>query len=137
MNSGMPPVVHVIVAVNIFNIHVVVVIPADWPSGIVSKPIAAVLEAVIPADKLRAAHAERVVVAETGAIVVVRDAPIVVAIIPVAMVSVVPVAAVAVVVGNCLWLLTLRLRLALLLLGALRLSLVLRLLGVLRLRLAL
>jgi len=120
----MPQVEHVIDAINVFDIKVVVVVPAYWPSFIEPEPIAAVLEAVIPADHLGMPHVERVAPTEMGTVTGVRNAAIVAA---------------ATVVSNGLWpLLVLRLLgalrlLALPLLGALRL----RLLGALRLRLAL
>ena len=108
----MPQVEHIIDAINVFDIKVVVVVPAYWPSFIEPEPIAAVLEAVIPFDHLGTPHVERVATAEMGTVTGVRNAAIVA----------------ATVVSNGLWpLLVLRL------LGALRL-LALRLLGALRLR---
>ena len=113
----MPQVEHIIDAINVFDIKVVVVVPVYWPSFIEPEPIAAVLEAVIPADHLGMPHVERVAPTEMGTVTGVRNAAIVAA---------------ATVVSNGLWpLLVLRL------LGALRLRLALRLLGALRLRLAL
>jgi hypothetical protein len=151
--AGMPYVEHIIGAINVFDITVVVVVPANWPSLIVSEPIAAVLEAVIPADHLGTPHVEGVVVTEVRTVADVRNAAIMVAVVPVATVAVI-----ATVVGSGLsllpsgllrlllalglrmalrLLLALGLCLALRLLLALRLILVLRLLGVLWLRLAL
>jgi len=125
----MPHVEHIIDAINVFDITVVVVVPAGWPSLIVSEPIAAVLEAVIPAYHLGTAHVERVATAEMGTVMVVRNAAIMPA---------------ATVVSNRLLpllalhlLCALRLRLALCLLCALWLRLALCLLGALWLRLAL
>jgi len=127
--AGMPQVEHIIDAINVFDIKVVVVVPVYWPSFIEPEPIAAVLEAVIPADHLGMPHVERVAPTEMGTVTGVRNAAIVAA---------------ATVVSNGLWPLlvlrllgALRLRLALRLLGALRLRLALRLLGALWLRLAL
>jgi hypothetical protein len=120
--AGMPQVEHIIDAINVFDIKVVVVVPAYWPSFIEPEPIAAVLEAVIPFDHLGTPHVERVAPTEMGTVIGVRNAAIVA----------------ATVVSNGLWpLLVLRLLgalrlLVLRLLGALRL-LVLRLLGALRL----
>ena len=112
--AGMPQVEHIIDAINVFDIKVVVVVPAYWPSFIEPEPIAAVLEAVIPADHLGTPHVERVAPTEMGTVTGVRNAAIVAA---------------ATVVSNGLWpLLVLRL------LGALWL-LALRLLGALWLRL--
>jgi len=109
----MPQVEHIIDAINVFDIKVVVVVPAYWPSFIEPEPIAAVLEAVIPFDHLGMPHVERVAPTEMGTVTGVRNAAIVAA---------------APVGSNGLWpLLVLRL------LGALRL-LALRLLGALRLR---
>ena len=111
--AGMPQVEHIIDAINVFDIKVVVVVPAYWPSFIEPEPIAAVLEAVIPFDHLGTPHVERVAPTEMGTVTGVRNAAIVAA---------------APVGSNGLWpLLVLRL------LGALRL-LALRLLGALRLR---
>lgn len=136
--AGMPHVEHIIDAINVFDIKVVVVVPAGWPPFIEPEPIAAVLEAVIPVDHLGTHHVERVAMTEMGTVMVVRNAAIMVAV-------------VATVVCNGLWLLlVLRLLcalwlLALGLLRALRLLafcllgvlwlLALRLLGALRLRL--
>jgi len=134
----MPHVEHIIDAINVFDIKVVVVVPAYRPSFIEPEPIAAVLEAVIPADHLGTHHVERVAMTEMGTVTVVRNAAIMVAV-------------VATVVSNGLWLLLVLpllcalwllalglLRalwlLAFCLLGALWL-LALRLLGALRLRL--
>jgi len=134
----MPHVEHIIDAINVFDIKVVVVVPAYRPSFIEPEPIAPVLEAVIPVYHLGTHHAERVAMTEMGTVTVVRNAAIMVAV-------------VATVVSNGLWLLlvlpllcalwllalgllrALRL-LAFCLLGALWL-LALRLLGALRLRL--
>ena len=105
VNAGMPPVVHIIVAISVFNINVVVVVPAYWPCFIVPERIAAVLEAVIPADHLGPPHVEGVVMAEMGTVIDVRNAAILAAV-------------VAAVGSNGLWLLPSGL---LSLLGALRL----------------
>ena len=123
----MPHVEHIIDAINVFDIKVVVVVPAYRPSFIEPEPIAPVLEAVIPVYHLGTHHAERVAMTEMGTVMVVRNAAIMVAF-------------VATVVSNGLWLL-----LVLRLLRALRLlafcllgALWLRFLGVLlRLRLVL
>ena len=97
--AGMPQVEHIIDAINVFDIKVVVVVPAFWPSFIEPEPIAAVLKAVIPLDHLGMPHVERVAPTEVGTVTVVRNAAIVAA---------------ATVVSNGLWVL-----LALRLLGAL------------------
>ena len=86
----MPQVEHIIDAINVFDITVVVVVPAYWPCFIEPEPIAAVLEAVIPADHLGMPHVERVAPTEMGTVTGVRNAPIVAA---------------ATVVGNGLWVL--------------------------------
>jgi hypothetical protein len=75
----MPPVIHIIVAISVLNINVVVVVPACWPFCIVTERIAAVLEAVIPADHPGMPHVERVVPTEMGTVIGVRDAAIVAA----------------------------------------------------------
>jgi len=122
--AGMPQVEHIIDAINVFDIKVVVVVPAYWPSFIEPEPIAAVPETVIPFDHLGTPHVERVAPTKMGTVTGVRNAAIVAA---------------APVGSNGLWpLLVLRLLgalrlLALPLLGALWL-LALRLLGALRLR---
>ena len=72
----MPQVEHIIDAINVFDITVVVVVPAYWPFLIVAERIAAVLEAVIPADHLGMPHVERVVMTEMGTVMVVRNAAI-------------------------------------------------------------
>jgi len=77
----MPRVVQEIGAPNVFNINVVGVVPAWWPWFIESEPIAAVLEAVIPADKPGTAHAEPVVTTKMGTVTVVRNAAIMVAVV--------------------------------------------------------
>jgi len=72
----MPQVEHIIDAINVFDIKVVVVVPAYWPSFVEPEPIAAVLEAVIPADHPGMPHVERVVPTEMGTVTVVRNAAI-------------------------------------------------------------
>jgi hypothetical protein len=129
VNPGMHQVVHVIATPLVRDINVVVVAPTDWPSLVVAEPIAAVLEAVIPADHLGTPHVEVVVMTEIGTVMVVRDAAIMVAIVPVPTVAVV-----AAVVGDGLGLLPCG---PLRLLGALWLCLALRLLRPLWLRLVL
>ena len=74
--AGMPQVEHIIDAINVFDIKVVVVFPAYWPSFIEPEPIAAVLEAVIPADHLGTPHVERVAPTEMGTVTGVRNAAI-------------------------------------------------------------
>ncbi len=118
-NAGMPQVVQIIGAPNVDDINLVVVVPAQWPSYIEPEPIAAVLEALIPAYHRGTDHVERVVMTEMGTVMVVRNAAIMVAV-------------VATVVSNGLWLLV-----VLRLLYALWLLLVLRLLCLLRLLLVL
>ena len=76
VHAGMPQVVHVIGAITVFDITVVVVVPAYWPSFIVPERIAAVLEAVIPADHLGMPHVERVFMAEMGTVIGIRNAAI-------------------------------------------------------------
>ncbi len=66
--AGMPQVEHIIDAINVFDIKVVVVVPAFWPSFIEPEPIAAVLEAVIPVDHLGTPHVERVAPTEMGTV---------------------------------------------------------------------
>ena len=141
---------HIVAAINVFDITVVIVAPAYWPSFIVPERIAAILEAVIPADHLGTPHVEGVALTEMGTVIGVRDAAIIA-----------PASAATAVAGNGLRLLpcglsrlcalrlrllgTLWLRLALCLLralwlrllGTLRLRLALRRLGALRLRLVL
>ena len=73
----MPAVVHIIGATIVFNITVIVVVPAYWPSLIKPEPVATVVEAVIPADHLGAPHAEVMVVPEVGIVVGVGNAAIV------------------------------------------------------------
>jgi len=126
-NARTPQVVQIIGAPLVDDINVVVVVPAHWPSYIEPEPIAAVLEAVIPADHLGTHHVERVVMTEMGTVMVVRNAAIMVAV-------------VATVGSNGPWLLlvlhllcALWLLLVLCLLCLLRLLLVLRLLCALRL----
>ena len=151
VNAGMSPVVHIIVAISVLNINVIIVVPACWPCLIVPERIAAVLEAVIPTDRLRAPHVEGVSLAEMGTVIGVGNA----AILATAVATVTVVAAVvsnglllpptgllsllgALWLGLALGLLgALWLRLVLCLLSALWLRLVLCLLGALRLRLAL
>jgi len=98
-NAGMPWVVQVIAAPDVFDINVVVVVPAGWPWLIESEPITVVLEAVVPLDHRGTDHAERVVMTKTGTVTVVRNATVMVAIVPVAVEAVV-----TVVVGNGAWL---------------------------------
>ncbi len=74
--AGMPQVEHIIDAINVFDIKVVVVVPAYWPSFIEPEPIAAVLEAVIPFDHLGTPHVERVAPTEMGTVIGVRNAAI-------------------------------------------------------------
>jgi hypothetical protein len=77
--ARMPQVEQIIDAINVFDIKVVVVVPAYWPSFIEPEPIAAVLEAVIPADHLGMPHVERVAPTEMGTVSGVRNAAIVAA----------------------------------------------------------
>ena len=72
----MPQVEQIIGAINVFDIKVVVVVPAYWPSFIEPEPIAAVLEAVIPFDHLGTPHVERVAPTEMGTVIGVRNAAI-------------------------------------------------------------
>jgi len=74
--AGMPQVEQIIGAINVFDIKVVVVVPACWPSFIEPEPIAAVLEAVIPFDHLGMPHVERVAPTEMGTVIDVRNAAI-------------------------------------------------------------
>src|SRR5208337_697657 len=82
--AGMPQVEHIIDAINVFDITVVVVVPAYWPCFIEPEPIAAVLEAVIPADHLGTPHVEPVVMTEMGTVTDVSNAAIMVGVIAVA-----------------------------------------------------
>ena len=72
----MPQVEHIIDAINVFDIKVVVVVPAYRPSFIEPEPIAPVLEAVIPVDHPGTDHVERVAMTEMGTVTVVRNAAI-------------------------------------------------------------
>lgn len=74
--AGMPQVEHIIVAINVFDITVVVVAPAYWPCFIEPEPIAAVLEAVVPADHPGTPHVERVAPTEMGTVIGVGNAAI-------------------------------------------------------------
>ena len=85
----MSEIAHVVVAINILDIHVVSVVPAHWPSFVVPEPIAAVAEAVISAPHLGTPHVKGVVVTEMGIVIHIRNAAIMVAIVPVAAVAVV------------------------------------------------
>ncbi len=76
MNAGMPQVVQIIGAPLVYDINGVVVAPAYRPSYIEPEPIAAVLEAVIPADHAGTDHVERVALAEMGTVASVRNAAI-------------------------------------------------------------
>ncbi len=88
----MPHVEQIIDAINVFDIKVVVVIPAHWPPFSVPERVAAVLEAVIPADHPGTPHVERVVMTEMGTVIGVRNAAIMAGV-------------AATVVSNGLWLL--------------------------------
>jgi len=81
LNAGKPQVAQIIGAINVLDINGVVVAPAYWPSLIEPEPIAAVLEAVIPADHLWTDHVERVATAEMGTVASVRNATIMVAVV--------------------------------------------------------
>ena len=48
MNPRMVQVIHIIGAILVYDVTVVVVAPAYWPSLVVPEPVAAVLKAVIP-----------------------------------------------------------------------------------------
>ena len=76
LNAGKPQVAQIIGAIKVLDINGVVVAPACRPSLIEPEPIAAVLEAVIPADHLRTDHVERVAVTEMGTVTGVRNATI-------------------------------------------------------------
>jgi hypothetical protein len=87
--AGIPQVAQKVGAINVLDIKVVVVAPANWPSLIIPERITAVLEAVISADHLGVPHVEGMVVTEVGTVTSVRNAPIMAAIVPVATVVVV------------------------------------------------
>ncbi len=76
LSAGKPQVAQVIAAIDELDINGVVVAPAYWPSLIEPEPIAAVLEAVIPADHLGTDHVERVAMTEMGTVIGVRNAAI-------------------------------------------------------------
>ena len=76
LNAGKPQVAQIIGAIKVLDIDGVVVAPACRPSLIEPEPIAAVLEAVVPADHLRTDHVERVAVTEMGTVTGVRNATI-------------------------------------------------------------
>ena len=76
LSTGKPQVAQVIGAINVLDINGVVVAPAYWPSLIEPEPIAAVLEAVIPADHLGTDHVERVAMTEMGTVIGVGNAAI-------------------------------------------------------------
>ena len=77
--AGEPQVAQIIGAINVYDIKVVAVAPASWPSLIVPERIAAILEAVIPAAHLGVSHAERVALTEMGSVIGVRDAAVIAA----------------------------------------------------------
>ena len=64
--AGIVRVVHVIATVDIIDVDIIRVVPADWPWFNKSKPKAAVLEARISANQHRIAHVEVVPAAKTG-----------------------------------------------------------------------
>jgi len=76
LSAGKPQVAQVIGAINELDINGVVVAPAFRPSLIESEPIAAILEAVIPADHSWTDHVERVAMTEMGAVIGVGNAAI-------------------------------------------------------------
>ena len=76
LDAGESQVAQKIGAIDVFDIKVVVIAPADWPSLIVTERIAAILEAVIPTPHLGMAHVERVIMTEMGSVIGVRNAAI-------------------------------------------------------------
>src|SRR5579863_10469490 len=64
--AGIVRVIHVVAAVDVINVDVVGVVPADRPRFHESKPIAAILEARISADQNRVADAELVLTSKVG-----------------------------------------------------------------------
>jgi hypothetical protein len=66
LDAGKSQVAQIIGAIDVFDIKVIAVAPAVWPSLIVTKRIAAILEAVIPTPHLGMAHVEGVLVTKMG-----------------------------------------------------------------------
>jgi hypothetical protein len=81
VNAGMPQVIQIIGAPLVYDITVVVVAPAIWPSYIEPEPIAAVMEAVIPTYHLGAHHVERVATAKMLTVIGLRNAAITAAVV--------------------------------------------------------
>ena len=76
LDAGESQVAQEIGAIDVFDVKVVVIAPADWPSLIVTERIAAILEAVIPTPHLGVAHVERVIMTEMGGVIGIRNAAI-------------------------------------------------------------
>ena len=77
LDAGKPQVAQKIGTIDVFDVKVVVIAPAIRPTLIVTKRIAAILEAVIPTPHLGMAHVERVAVTEMGTVIGVRNAAII------------------------------------------------------------
>src|SRR5579864_3577190 len=97
MKAWMPAVEHIIVPIDVFNIHVVIIVPASWPSLDESERITVVGEAVISAIKAGVPHVERVVMAKMLAVMVISNSTVMVSVVSIAVIPVVAVAVIAVV----------------------------------------
>src|SRR5580700_7990015 len=76
-NARMERVVQKVLSVDVVNINVVRVKPADWPGLTESEPIASVLKARLPLDNDRTVDNEHMLAAEIRAKTIVRNAVIV------------------------------------------------------------
>lgn len=76
VHARMSQVIQVISATIIHDITGVSVVPAQWPSLIEPKPIAPILEPVIPADYLGVHHVKRVALTEISTIICAGNAAI-------------------------------------------------------------
>src|SRR5271169_4147806 len=76
VNTRMHQIIHIVISVGIFDINVVVVAPAYRPRLVVPEPVAAVLEAIVPADPSGTSHVEGVVVTEMGTVTGIRNTAI-------------------------------------------------------------
>ena len=75
-SAGIVRVIHVIPTVYVIDVNVICVVPAYRPRFNKSKPITAVLEAGISADKHGVSHSKLVATTEIGTETFVRDSAV-------------------------------------------------------------
>ncbi len=73
-SAGIIRVVHIVAAIDVIDVEVIGVVPANWPGINETKPIAAVLEARKAADHNWVTHMELVSATKVGTETIIGDA---------------------------------------------------------------